>query len=307
MDSATTPIGRVPPGSPIPGSHVGVTPAGTSHVDSRVGRPYAWRVSATGPPLLALLLALGADADPAAVAARVLALAATGDPGRIEEAMAAVPDPLLANPAWRAAAAGRVVARLVGAAGLREAAAVSPDGAPALAAAREAREAALGELRRLVRQAPDDADVLRALAVYYGAEGRPEETARATALAAEAGLTRDDWLDWAALTASTRGLPPAEAETLLSRFVEGHPAIPAPRLSLARARLAQGNRDGALTALDDLLAAVPDHRTAQALKAELLAPPPVEPLVPNVPGGPPPRTAPGYLPRKPVSPPPPRG
>ncbi|HET8723948.1 MAG TPA: tetratricopeptide repeat protein [Anaeromyxobacteraceae bacterium] len=261
----------------------------------------------TGPALVLLLAATGADADPAALAARVLSLASTGDPERIEEALAAVPDALRSDPAWRAAAAGRVVARLVGAAQLREGAALSPDGAPALAAARVARETALGELRPLVREAPDDAEVLRALAVYYGAEGRPEETAKASALASAAGLTRDDWLDWAALVASTRGLPPAEAEPLLDDFLAGHPAIPAPWLSLARVRLAQGNRDGALAALDALLARVPDHRSAQALKQELLAPPPVAPVVPSVPGGPPPRTAPGYLPRKPVQPPAPRG
>lgn len=286
---------------------MGVTPDGGARIDSQVGQPYPCRVPLAGPAFVLLLAAAGFDADPAALAARVLALAATGDPARIEEALAAVPDALRADPAWRAAAAGRVVARLVGAASLREAAALSPDGTADLAAARAAREAALGELRTLVREAPDDADVLRALAVYYGVEGRPVETGKAAALAAAAGLFQDDWIDWAALAASVRGLPPAEAEPLVGAFVASHPGVPAPWLSLARIRLVQGNRDGALAALDELLARVPDHRTAQALKQELLAPPPVAPVVPSVPGGPPPRTAPGYLPRKPAQVPAPRG
>jgi len=69
-------------------------------------------------------------------------------------------------------------------------------------------------------------------------------------------------------------------------------------MSLARARLALGRREDALTTLDALLAAHPDHDAAKALKAELLAPPPVKMEVPVVPAGVPPPSRPGRLPRK---------
>jgi tetratricopeptide (TPR) repeat protein len=252
-------------------------------------------------PALALLLAsqaATAEIDSRALAARILAVAATADAGRLDEAAETVPGPVRDDPEWRAAVAARIVALLVRAADLREASSLSPDGAAGLAEARARRESALGELRALVRASPDDPDVLRALAVYYGAEGRLEETARAAALAAGAGLSSDPWLDWAALAASVRGRPPSEAGPLLQAFVATHSAPNPARLSLVRARLASGDRDGALAALDDLLAVVPDHRAAQELKSSLLALPPAEPIVPVVPSGPPPRTAPGHLPRK---------
>ena len=69
-------------------------------------------------------------------------------------------------------------------------------------------------------------------------------------------------------------------------------------MSLARARLARGDPDGAVGALDDLLALDPDHEAAKELKARLLAPPPVERLSPVVPPNAPPPSAPGFLPRK---------
>jgi hypothetical protein len=69
-------------------------------------------------------------------------------------------------------------------------------------------------------------------------------------------------------------------------------------MSLARAQLAQGDRDAALAALDALLADDPDHEDAKLLKAELLAPPPVRMEIRAVPSGVPPPSAPGFLPRK---------
>jgi predicted Zn-dependent protease len=197
-----------------------------------------------------------------------------------------------------AAEAGRVLDRLVAAGAMREAAAASPDGAEGLRAARAEQEAALDELRPLARSWPDDPAVLRAQAVYYGLDGRPEEVSR---LAAHAGPgASDPWLAYAALAAGLRGRPAAEAEPLLAGFVAAHPGVPPPRLSLARARLALGDRDGALQALDALLAIEPDNRAGQELKASLLAPPPVQPLAPQVPTAAPRPTAPGRLPRKPT-------
>jgi predicted Zn-dependent protease len=193
--------------------------------------------------------------------------------------------------------AGRILDRLVAAGAMREAAAASPDGADGLRAARAEQEAALDELRPLVRARPEDQAVLRALAVYYGLDGRPDEVARVAAHGGQGPA--DPWLAYAALAAGLRGRSAAEAEPLLSGFVATHPALPPPRLSLARTRLALGDREGALQALDGLLAIDPDHRAGQELKASLLAPPPVQPLAPQVPAAAPRPTAPGRLPRKP--------
>jgi predicted Zn-dependent protease len=182
---------------------------------------------------------------------------------------------------------------------MRETAAASPDGAEGLRAARAEQEAALEALRPLARSWPEDPAVVRALAVYYGLDGRPEEVSRIAARAAAGGS--DPWLAYAALAAGLRDRSAAEAEPLLSGFVAAHPGVAPPWLSLARARLALGDRDGALEALDGLLAVDPDHRAAQDLKASLLAPPPVQPISPQVPVTAPRPTAPGRLPRKPTA------
>lgn len=250
-------------------------------------------------PLAALLLlGLSGTPDPDRLAREVLALAASGDPARLVQASAAVPEPLRGDPAFRGAAAGRALARFLAAADLRERSAESPDGAPGLRHARAAQEEALEELRPLVQQAPEDPDVLRALSVYYGLDGRPEEVARLTARTRAASPATDPWLDFAALAAAVRGRPPSEAEPLLSAFVAARPEIHPPRMSLVRARLALGDRDGAIAAIDDLLSVDPDHEAAKELKASLLAPPPVDRVVPVAPSSVPPPGAPGYLPRK---------
>jgi predicted Zn-dependent protease len=257
-------------------------------------------VTAVAPLCALLLLSLGGDApDPDVLAREVLALSSSGDPVQLDRARAAVPEPLRADPAYRGAAAGRAIAGLLAAADLRETSAASPDGAAGLLRARAAQDEALDELRPLVEEAPGDPDVLRALAVYYGLDGRPAEVARLATRAMDAGAPpADPWLDFAAVAASLRGKTPSEAEPVLASFVASHPGIHPPRMSLARARLALGDRDRALAALDDLLVADPDHEAAKALKASLLAPPPVQPVPAVVPSGAPPPTAPGYLPRK---------
>ncbi len=251
-----------------------------------------------GLPCAALLLALAATPDPDALEREVLALSASGDPARLGRASAAVPEPLRGEPAFRGAAAGRVLARFLAAADLREVSAASPEGAAGLRRARAAREEALEELRPLVQQAPDDPDVLRVLSVYYGLDGRIEEVGRLSARIRSGSAVVDPWLDFAELAASVRGRTPEEAEPLLLAFVAAHPGILPPRMSLVRARLARGDRDGAIAALDELLAVDPDHEAAKEVKAALLAPPPVEWLTPVAPSTVPPPTPPGYLPRK---------
>ncbi|HET8732300.1 MAG TPA: tetratricopeptide repeat protein [Anaeromyxobacteraceae bacterium] len=252
--------------------------------------------------LAALLLAAEATTpapDPAALAREVLSLAATGDPVPMERARALVPDALRSDASYRSAAAGRAMAGLLLAAELRERSAALPDGEAGLRDARARKEAALDELRTLFQAAPEDPDVLRGLALYYGVDGRPAEEAALAAAAREAGIPSDDpWLSLSALLAGLRGRPAAEAEPVLAAFVAAHPAQLPPRLSLARVRVALGDPDGALAALDGLLAADPDHDAARELKATLLAPPPVRAITPAVPSAAPPPTAPGWLPRK---------
>jgi tetratricopeptide (TPR) repeat protein len=246
-------------------------------------------------------LALGSP-EPDALAGEVLSLAALGDPASLERALAIVPDPLREDPEFRAAAANRALARLVAAASLREAAAASPDGAEGLRTARALREEALEELRPLARAHPDDPAVVRALAVYLGLGGRVDELEGVAREArrgeAQRGGAADAWIDFAEVSAVSRGRRPAEVEVLLAAFVAGHPGILPARMSLVRARLALGRREDALATLDDLLAAHPDHDTGKAIKAELLAPPPVKMEVPMVPAGVPPPSRPGRLPRK---------
>lgn len=259
---------------------------------------------AIGSVLLGLALG-GAEPEVVAgevLAGEVLALAALGDPASLERAVAKVPDPLRGDPEFRAAAANRALARLLAAASLREAAAASPDGAEGLRTARALREEALEELRPLVRAHPDDPAVVRALAVYLGLGGRIEELEGVAREArrgeAQRGGPADAWIDFAELSAVSRGRRPAEVEVLLAAFVARHTGILPARMSLVRARLALGRREEALATLDELLAAHPDHDGAKALKAELLAPPPVKMEVPMVPAGVPPPSRPGRLPRK---------
>jgi tetratricopeptide (TPR) repeat protein len=255
-----------------------------------------------GSVLLGLALGGAGSAEPDALAGEILALAALGDPASLERAAALVPEPLREDPEFRAAAANRALARFLAAASLRELSAASPDGAEGLRAARALREEALEELRVLVRAHPDDPAVAKALAVYLGLGGNAVElegVAR-TARRGEApgGGAADAWIDFAEVSAVARGRRPAEVEVLLAAFVARHQGILPARMSLARARLALGRREDALTTLDALLAAHPDHDAAKALKAELLAPPPVKMEVPVVPAGVPPPSRPGRLPRK---------
>jgi hypothetical protein len=254
--------------------------------------------------LWGLALATASDGRSGALAEEVLTLAARGDATSLERAAALVPEGIRADPEYRSAGANRVLARLLAAASLRERSAALPDGEAGLRRARALREEALDELRPLVRDRPEDPAVVRALAVYLGLGGRTEELATVAREARRDGAS-DPWIEFAEVSAATRGVAPAVAEPLLARFVAGHPGILPPRMSLARAQLAAGRRDEGLSTLDALLAVHPDHADARTLKAELLAPPPVRMEVPAAPSRAPPPSRPGYLPRKAASPVPP--
>ena len=252
---------------------------------------------AIGSALLGLALGGAGGAEPDALAGKVLALAALGDPASLERAVALVPEPLRADPEFRAAAANRALARLLAAASMREVSAASPGGAEGLRAARAMREEALDELRALVRAHPDDPAVVRALAVYLGLGGGIDELER-VAREARRSEAVVPWIDFAEVSAAARGRPPAEVEVRFAAFVARHPGVLPARMSLVRARLALGRTEEALATLDALLAANPDHDAAKALKAELLAQGPVKIEVPVVPALVPPPSRPGHLPRK---------
>jgi tetratricopeptide (TPR) repeat protein len=257
-------------------------------------------VPALLPALAALCLAgsgmPAASRDPDATAAVTLALAARGSPASLAAAMAAVPPEARADPAWRGASANRALARLLEASALREEASRKPGGDADLRRARSLREDALDELRPLVRAAPGDPAVVRALAVYAGLGGDVEGVSRIRGGLVGQGAD-DPWLAFATAYAEARAQPPALAAGTLASFAEAHPGILPPRISLARAQVALGRREDALATLDALLLADPDHDGAKAFKAELLAPPPpLDP--PPVPTGDPPRGRPGILPRK---------
>jgi hypothetical protein len=139
--------------------------------------------------------------------------------------------------------------------------------------------------------------VVRALAVYYGLEGNPDEVARLVTRARTGGED-DAWLAFAEVAAATRGQPPEASLHLLVAFSAWHPSLLRVRYLAARALLDMGRGAEALAAADALLVVNPDHGGAQRLKATVLAPPPARmEAVPIPPRAPPPQ-APGYLPRK---------
>jgi predicted Zn-dependent protease len=162
---------------------------------------------------------------------------------------------------------------------------------------REMREGALEELRPLVREHAGDLAVTRALAIYYGLDGNEEQVA-ALAERARAAGSRDPWIDFAELAARVRNAGAEAAIPMLAAFAASHPDASRVRMMLARKLFDIGRADEALAALDDLLAANPEHDGAKRLKATLLAPPPARMQVLPAPLDLPPPQPPGTLPRK---------
>jgi len=190
------------------------------------------------------------------------------------------------SPGWEARQA-QVVSRMR---------AAQAESQPMRARSRALREEALALLRPLARGRSPEVEVARALALYYALEGEFERAEQA------AGRGSDD--PWIALALATAGLrrrgaaPGGEdAVGVLERLAAAHPEMLRARMTLARALVAAGRRDEAVTVLDGILATNVVHERAKALKAQILAPPPVAvTAAPSTAAAPPPRKT-GHLPR----------
>jgi len=190
------------------------------------------------------------------------------------------------SPGWEARQA-QVVSRMR---------AAQAESQPMRARSRALREEALALLRPLARGRSPEVEVERALALYYALEGEFERAEQA------AGRGSDDpWIAFALATAGSRrrGAAPSgeDAVVALERLAAAHPEMLRGRMSLARALVAAGRRDEAVTVLDGILATNVVHERAKALKAQILAPPPVAvTAAPSTAAAPPPRKT-GHLPR----------
>jgi predicted Zn finger-like uncharacterized protein len=128
--------------------------------------------------------------------------------------------------------------------------------------------------------------VLRARAMTLVASGQRAEAAR---IARDAkGLVQDPWLELAGVLAD---LPDnagadehARALDRLEKLAQAHPEIVRARFLAARIRAGMGDLEGALSGLDAVLAANPEHLEAKRLRAEIAAqaaPPPEVPPPPT--------------------------
>jgi len=235
----------------------------------------------------------------ATLAEEALALAARDDAASLERADRLLADAAGQDPLLYPARADRALVGFLVAAARRDEAALLPKGDALARSARELREQALDALRPLVREHPRDASVARALAVYYGLDGRPAETAELAASARAAGP--DAWVDFAELAAGLAGARPEADVPRVAAFAASHPGLLRARMTLARLQADAGETDAALATLDALLAANPDHDRARELKARLLAPPAARVVVVPAPSDAPPPRPWSTLPRKPAS------
>ncbi len=248
--------------------------------------------SATAPPV--------PDAGAASLRAEALALAPRDDVASLGRADRLLAEAAQKDPSLYQALADRALVAFLVAAARRDEAARLPDGDALARNGRELREQALDSLRPLLREHPRDPSVARALAVYYGLDGREVETAAFAATARAAGGS-DPWLDFAELAAGLADARPEAAISRLAAFSESHPRLLRALMMLARFQLDAGQTDGALAVLDALLAANPEHDGALDLKARLLAPPAVNLVVVPAPSDAPLPRPWSTLPRKPSS------
>ena len=161
------------------------------------------------------------------------------------------------------------------------------------------RTLAGGELQALASVSKGAVDAARGQAVLAALDGNGEEVQRTTALLRRAGP--EPWADLAELWLAVRkdGAARDQAIPRLAGLAGSHPQLIRARFLLARALLAAGRREEAISSLGLLLSANPHHERAQRLRAQLAAPPPV-PVQPPPPVAAPARPA--WTPRPGVTP-----
>ncbi|HEU4383634.1 MAG TPA: tetratricopeptide repeat protein [Anaeromyxobacteraceae bacterium] len=233
-----------------------------------------------------------------ALRGEAMELLALDDEAGLARAAALLEEAERVDPALWQARADRALVELLDAAAHRDEATRLADGAALMQGGRDLRERALDRLRPLARAHPDDAAVVRALAVYAGLDGNHADAARLVARARAAG-TADAWIDFAEVAARAGAAGRAGSAPVLEAFVASHPRLGRPRMMLARTLFDLGHTEAALAALDELLLLSPEHARAKRLKADILSPPAGQVVFQPAPDDAPPTRPLGLLPRKP--------
>jgi hypothetical protein len=154
------------------------------------------------------------------------------------------------------------------------------------------RTRAAEELRLVAGESKGARDAAPGLAVLAVLDGNAEEVQRASDLLRAKGP--DHWAELVELWMAVRkdGASRDQAVPRLQAVAGAHPQLIRARFVLARALLAAGRREEAISALTLLLSANPHHERAQRLRAQLAAPPPPVPTpAAAAPPTPPPKPA----------------
>ena len=143
---------------------------------------------------------------------------------------------------------------------------------------------AADELQAVASEAKGARDAARGQAVLAVLDGNAEEVQRTTTLLRSAGP--DHWADLADLWLAVRtdGASRDQAIPRLMALASAHPSLLRARYVVARALLAAGRREEAISAVTLALSANPHHERAQRLRAQLAtsAAPPLAAPVPVV-------------------------
>jgi hypothetical protein len=161
--------------------------------------------------------------------------------------------------------------------------------APRRAQVQALRSRAEAELQAVAAEPRGAREAARGLAVLAVLDGNADELKREASLLRGAGT--DAWADLAELWLAVRqdGASRDQAIPRLAALASAHPQLIRARFVLARALLAAGRREEAISAVTLLLSANPHHERAQRLRAQLAAPPAAAPA--PLPVAPPPRPA----------------
>lgn len=157
------------------------------------------------------------------------------------------------------------------------------------------RTRAAEELRLAAAESNGERDAAPGLAVLAVLDGNAEEVARAGDLLRAKGPNQ--WAELVELWLAVRkdGASRDQAMPRLQALAGAHPNLIRARLVLARALLAAGRREEAISSVTLLLSANPHHERAQRLRVQLASPPP--PASVPAAAAPPPPPKPAWTPR----------